>query len=166
MKCGSSWAPTPTKNKMRVVEAAKRGNQPPFEREVAFSQKMAEGAFGSLTHRLFWLPPSPPVGSAHSPLPEGALQSETEPQRDRRPLPTQFRANAVRPYNFNEMREEQAPPLPFLMKYGRLVARKWSGGKGGKKKGRKMVNIIKSYNLGKATEDKIFFENAKKLLNI
>lgn len=30
----------------------------------------------------------------------------------------------------------------------------------------KMVNIIKSYNLGKATEDKIFFENAKKLLNI
>ena len=60
-----------------------RGNQPPFEREVAFSEKMAEGAFGSLTHRLFWLPPSPPVGSADSPLPERASQSVTEPRRDR-----------------------------------------------------------------------------------
>ena len=39
-----------------------------------------------MAHRLFWLPLSPPVGSADSPLPEGALQSVSEPQRNRLPL--------------------------------------------------------------------------------
>ena len=75
-----------------------------------------------MTHRLFWLPPSPPVGSADSPLPEGALQSVTEPQRDRRPLPIDEKRTVedAGPYKFfgNRPYERQPKGGLFMRSFG------------------------------------------------